>query len=272
MKHFVYGIGSILLCAFLCGCSVDIEHMDRGDKKVTYQYEEAQVTNEFKISKSIYSDDELDIYISDLGDGFELTCFDKDFQMIDKDFDAKYKNGKYCIKGENADLISGIELRSQSVIFHIRYLDSNQYAVLCEYDATDAGWIIEGDAEKYYTEEELNEQKRSKEEYINRQSKNFSLLEGYWYCKEDSDSYLHFYIDEDGSRKLDWNYLDSNGEYVLNKICVDQIDFVDAFDGKEVHILDGISWGSLYVFDISEDMNTISQNHGDKIEYIRDTE
>lgn len=272
MKYSVYGIGSILLCAFLCGCSADIEGMALGDKKVTYKYEEAEVTKEFDISKSVYSDDELDIYISGLDDKFELTCYDKDFQIIDKDFDAKYKNGKYCIKGEGADLISGIQLRSQSAIFHIRYLDSNQYAVLCEYDATDAGWIIEGDSEKYYTEEELNEQKRCKDEYIKWQSENFSLLEGYWYCKEDSDSYLHFYIDEDGSRKLDWNCPDSNGEYLLNNICVDQIDFVDAFDGKEVHILDGISWGSLYVFDISEDMNTISQNRGDKIEYIRDTE
>ena len=149
-------------------------------------FEIAQVTNEFKISKSVYSGDELDVY---------------------------------------ADLISGIQLRSQSAIFHIRYLDSNQYAVLCEYDATDVGWIIEGNVEKYYTEEELNEQKRSKEEYINRQSEN---------------------------------------------ICVDKIDFADAFDGKEVHILDGISWGCLYVFDISEDMNTIKSN-GDKTEYIRDT-
>ena len=51
---------------------------------------------------------------------------------------------------------------------------------------------------------------------------------------------------------------------------MDKIDFADAFDGKEVHILDGISWGCLYVFDISEDMNTIKSN-GDKTEYIRDT-
>ena len=136
----------ICICAliFLSGCS---------EKKITYTYDNKKEITALALTKSVYSDGKLQVYISDLEGDFDLTYYDADFQKIDEDFSTDYKNGIYTIKGEAAERISGIVLRGSYDHFYIRYLDSPQYAILWEHEATDIGWVTDGDKEKYYTQD-----------------------------------------------------------------------------------------------------------------------
>ena len=141
----------VCICAliFLSGCS---------EKKMTYAYDNEKEITALALTKSVYSDGKLQVYIPDLKGDFDLTCYDADFQKIDEDFSTDYKNGIYTIKGEAAERISGIVLRGSYDHFYIRYLDSSQYAILWEHEATDIGWVTDGDKEKYYTQDEVDQQ------------------------------------------------------------------------------------------------------------------
>ena len=85
----------VCICAliFLSGCS---------EKKMTYAYDNEKEITALALTKSVYSDGKLQVYIPDLKGDFDLTCYDADFQKIDEDFSTDYKNGIYTIKGEAA--------------------------------------------------------------------------------------------------------------------------------------------------------------------------
>ena len=63
----------ICICAliFLSGCS---------EKKITYTYDNKKEITALALTKSVYSDGKLQVYISDLEGDFDLTCYDADFQ------------------------------------------------------------------------------------------------------------------------------------------------------------------------------------------------
>ena len=250
----------VCICAliFLSGCS---------EKKMIYAYDNEKEITALALTKSVYSDGKLQLYIPDLKGDFDLTCYDADFQKIDEDFSTDYKNGIYTIKGEAAERISGIVLRGSYDHFYIRYLDSPQYAILWEHEATDIGWVTDGDKEKYYTQDELDQQKAAVEKRNNEQQENFSRFEGTWINTEDEEIYLEFYLDDNGDRKLTWNHSDGQGGYRKEEINVDEINIIDGLFGPELVILDGIDWGCQYSFNLSEDMTMIINRGLDQEEF-----
>lgn len=238
----------ICVLILLGGCS---------EKKTTYTYDNKKEITGLTLTKSVYSDGKLQLHMPDLKDGFDLTCYDAGFQKMDEDFSSDYKNGIYTIEGEAAERVSGIVLRGSYDHFYIRYLDSPQYAILWEHEATDIGWVTDGDKEKYYTQDELDQQKAAAQQKIQEQEQNFSQFEGTWICTEDESIYLEFYLDENGHRKLTWNHSDGQGGYRKEEINVDEINIIDGLIGPELVILDGIDWGCQYSFDLTEDMTMI---------------
>lgn len=247
----------------LCGCA---------EKSTVYHYTHTKLIDEFTLTKSVYSIDSLELYLSGLDGDYKLTCYDAEFQIIDADFETDYKNGVYTIKGAEAERISGIMLSGNIVRFRIRYLDSSQYAILCDYDATDVGWITQGDEEKYYTQEELEAQRTAAENYNKNQEQTFNQFEGLWTCTEDASKYLNFYYDENGNRKLIWCHLDGQGGYTEENINVDEINIVDGTFGPELMIIDGISWGARYDFGLSSDRKMILDRRLDREEiYLRES-
>lgn len=249
-----------IIAIFVC---IQIMLSGCAGKNITYEYENAKVTEEFVLTKSVYSDDKLEIFISDLEGDYDLTCYDADFQTIAEEFETDYKNGVYTIEGAGTERISGIMLSGNYVRFRIRYLNSSQYAVLCDYEATEIGWVTYGDEEQYYTQDELDRQKAAVDQRNEVQERNFSQFEGVWICTQDEASYLKFYVD-DGARKLTWNHSDGQGGYVKEEINVDQINIIDGLFGPELEILDGIDWGCRYSFDLSEDMTMIIDRSSDR--------
>lgn len=257
-KQKVIIIVCICVLILLSGCS---------EKKTTYTYDNKKEITGLTLTKSVYSDGKLQLYMPDLKENFDLTCYDADLQKMDEDFSTDYKNGIYTIEGEAAERVSGIVLRGSYDHFYIRYLDSSQYAILWEHEATDIGWVTDGDKEKYYTQDELDQQKAAAQQKIQEQEQIFSQFEGIWICTEDESNYLEFYLDENGHRKLAWNHSDGQGGYSKEEINVDAINIIDGLFGPELDILDGIGWGCQYRFDLSEDMTMIINRGLDREEF-----
>ncbi len=257
-KQKVIIIVCICVLILLSGCS---------EKKTTYTYDNKKEITGLTLTKSVYSDGKLQLYMPDLKENFDLTCYDADLQKMDEDFSTDYKNGIYTIEGEAAERVSGIVLRGSYDHFYIRYLDSPQYAILWEHEATDIGWVTDGDKEKYYTQDELDQQEAAAQKKIQEQEQIFSQFEGIWICTEDESNYLEFYLDENGHRKLAWNHSDGQGGYSKEEINVDAINIIDGLFGPELDILDGIGWGCQYRFDLSEDMTMIINRGLDREEF-----
>ena len=257
-KQKVIIIVCICVLILLSGCS---------EKKTTYTYDNKKEITGLTLTKSVYSDGKLQLYMPDLKENFDLTCYDAGFQKMDEDFSIDYKNDIYTIEGEAAERVSGIVLRGSYDHFYIRYLDSPQYAILWEHEATDIGWVTDGDKEKYYTQDELDQQEAAAQKKIQEQEQIFSQFEGIWICTEDESNYLEFYLDENGHRKLAWNHSDGQGGYSKEEINVDAINIIDGLFGPELDILDGIGWGCQYRFDLSEDMTMIINRGLDREEF-----
>lgn len=127
--------------------------------------------------------------------------------------------------------------------------------------------MTDGDKEKYYTQDELDQRKAAAEKQKLLQEQTFSRFEGTWIYTEDDEIYLFFYVDDKGDKKLIWNLSDGQGGYTKEEINVDSIKIIDGLFGPELEILDGISWGCQYCFDLSEDMTMIINRGLDREEF-----
>jgi len=247
MKKSIWLI--IAVCLLLlsgCGLSKEIE---------TYRYSNPNAINEVKITKTVYLDDKIIIKIVGLGDDeYNLVCFDKDFNCLEGDFTYEYKRGMLVIHGDTAPKISGIYLDGAYRRFHIRYLDSSEYAIQYYTEATEIGFMLTSESDKSYdTPEETAAKQEAGEKYERQQKENFALFEGTWECTTDPSMYLRFY---DGNQ-LEWQLPDGEGGYYIRHINVDEININIRYDRPELEILDGIDWGCRYAFYLSEDYSQI---------------
>lgn len=241
--------GMLLLC---CGCS-------NSDKKKLFEYNNPQKSSGLTLYKTVYSKDRIELYSPTLNGKYELTCFDKNFKAIQGAFYHSYKDGVYTIRFENPEKISGIRLSNNQAEFNIRYLDSNQYAAICYFDATDVGWMTDDDGEDYYTEEEKQKRKAEIEARQELQKNNFETLLGEWVLIGDEKTTLNFYYDNDDNRKCAWTRADGDGGYHTDEIKVDNIDIIEHRDQIMLNIMEGVGWGCCFSFSISEDMSMIKE-------------
>jgi len=259
-KKYVGGLVATLLGVVftLVGCSTG----------TTYKYSNQDTTAPIVISKAVYTDNELKLYIKGQIGDCDVTAFDRDFKVIDEDFTTSYSGGVFSIKGEHAGLISGLYMDGYCR-YHMRYLDSDEYAILYEYDVTEIGWETYGDTEKYYTEEELASQQAKNDEETALQKANYELIEGTWICERDSSVYIKIYESEYG-KKIEWN-MGSDGDYYLNDMYIAVIYINDSYLGKEVVLLEDEYWGNSMRFYMSEDMTQIMDPYNDGYDiYIKE--
>lgn len=252
IKKIYFVLISVMLL-FACGCA---------NNHTTYTYDNPKEASGFTLNKAVYTKGKLKLYSPDFGGKFELTCYDNNFNVIEEEFETSYKDGVYTIKGKAAEKISGIVLQNYSTKYCIRYLDSNQYAAICYYEATEIGWTTSDDGENYYTEEERQKQKEAKESWQNRQKNNFELMLGEWTLLGDDKTSLSFYYDGE-NRKLAWTRAGGESGYHTDDINVDQIDIIEQEREIMLSITEGIDWGCLYTFSISEDMSVIKESDTD---------
>lgn len=110
----------------------------------------------------------------------------------------------------------------QSVRYRLRYLDSSQFASLTDIFWYDDGWSETGDAEAYYSAEELQAEADRKAAIRQESLETFALLEGAWVCEDGLRKY-EFTVSEDKSgmacSQMWWNEGEQSWEeqYVFAK-------------------------------------------------------
>ena len=195
LRKGLIAVGILLGLMGLVSCG------SKAKDETVYQYKETAVYYDgFKISKTVYTAGEMKLYYSGAEfDGNNIRCYGADFAELPDEFEHSFKDGVLTVKSDFAEQISGLMLddADNGIIYHLRYLNSSQFAWLTEELWLDDGWQEVGDAEKYYSAEELKEQAAKKEAERKETADTFALLEGRW-ISEDSSENLIFTADESG--------------------------------------------------------------------------
>lgn len=169
--------------------------------RTVYQYRETEVFQNFYVKKAVYTPGELKLYYR--GGAFKdntIRCYDANFEDLGDQFEYSFQNGVLTVQADFAERISGLTIDDpdQSVRYRLRYLDSSQFASLTDIFWYDAGWSETGDAETYYSAEELQAEADRKAAIRQEKLETFALLEGTWVC-EDGLSKYEFTVNEDKS-------------------------------------------------------------------------
>lgn len=159
----------------------------------TYQYPETSVLfDDFHIQKTVYSPGVMKLYYrgGQLKDN-PIRCYDANFEELGDQFDHTFRNGVLTIQADFAEQISGlmIEDRANDVVYHLRYLDSSQFAWLADVFWYDDGWCEMGDREAYYSAAELQAEADRKAESQKAAQEAFALLEGTWVTENGLQKY-----------------------------------------------------------------------------------
>lgn len=132
-----------------------------GQGQKVYRYAETSVYfDDIRILKTVYKPGCMKLYYSgeDLS-YLPVRCYDDKFLDLGSDFEYSFKKGVLIVKADFAERISGLRMGdgADGIVYHLRYLDSEQFAWMVDELWLDAGWSEVGDAETYYTEEERTE-------------------------------------------------------------------------------------------------------------------
>ena len=173
-----------------------------GGAERVYQYPETAVLfDDFHIKKTAYSPGSMKLYYR--GGQFKdnpIRCYDANFEDLGDQFEHTFRNGVLTVKAEFAEQISGLTIddSAHDTIYHLRYLDSPQFAWLADTLWMDYGVMTMGDEERYYSDAERQAQ-AERERAEHEQTRNvFALLEGTWISEDGLQKYV-FSVDADGS-------------------------------------------------------------------------
>ena len=168
----------------------------------TYRYPETTVLfDDFHIKKTVYRPGVMKLYYcgGQLKDN-PIRCYDANFEDLGDQFEYSFQNGVLTVRADFAENISGltIEDREHNIIYHLRYLDSPQFAWLADTFWLDYGMMTMGDEAQYYSDAERQAQ-AERECAEHEQIRNvFALLEGTWVTEDGLQKYV-FSENEDGT-------------------------------------------------------------------------
>ena len=229
MKLIKFYIIMIVCCIAFAGCASVIQSGNKGNSEnhKVYKYKESEVGG-VNLSKTVYEDNQVTLFLKKADkftDFANITCFDKNFKVIDCEWDVEAKKNQLIIKGNDANKISGIEIiaKYNSEMLQIRYLDSEQFAQLTSYWADDLGWDTYGDKEAYYTKEQLDARKERIEAIQRKNDEVFHLFEGVYVCEDNPDLYIEIYNSDTG-RRIFMKTINYIGEEEQISISIEQAD------------------------------------------------
>lgn len=189
------------------------------------KYEQKSIVNGLTLSKSVYQDDTLTIYHDgSLSANYEVISVSTDNNndyMDNNEWEYEVNDRKIIITFVDAEDINSIVISDESGNneYHLRWLNTDQYAALYYVFADDIGMdLCDGDETLYYTDEELEARAQKQAKYKQEQERIWNRIEGY-YESEILGEFLHFITSENGIR---YAYLD--GEYKI--VCG-----IEDFDG-----------------------------------------
>ncbi len=169
------------------------------DKGTVYKYDNPELIPGLVLTSAVYKEDTLTIY----HDG----TIDEDCLLYSEYYDFDYEIDDECIviTYVNIEEVTSFSIEhKQHYKYNLRYLNSNQYAVLAYEFATEIGWnYIGGDPDSYYTEIELEQQARNQAERQAAFDASWAIVEGYY--ESQNGSHIEFYIDDNGTPLLSEN-------------------------------------------------------------------
>ncbi|MBE5945174.1 MAG: hypothetical protein E7258_09715 [Lachnospiraceae bacterium] len=241
-----------LLTALLviCMCLMTACGKEKPLKTYTYNHEEIL---EISIEKTMIYSDKLVIEFSEdsLYGAEEVVCYDDDFNIMD-DIDCSVAKDKITIHTECASQISGLYIRVNfDKEINVRYLDSDNYAMIVYIWADDIGMMPNGDLDTYYTEKEKRERAEREAELEAAEAEAFSLIEGIWENDEKTLRLEIMYVDENRVIKVYEEEGVNSG--LPAEIPIDGIDVNEESEPVEVIVYDNVSWGAAYCFYLYND-------------------
>ena len=229
LKTFLIMAGLWMALLGLTACS--------GADVRTYQYPETAVLfDDFQIKKTVYSPGVMKLYYR--GGQFKDTpirCYDANFEDLGDQFEYSFQNGVLTVQADFAEKISGltIEDREHDVIYHLRYLDSPQFAWLADTFWLDYGMMTMGDEARYYSDAERQAQAERESAEHGQTRDVFALLEGTWISEDGLQKYV-FSTDADGSELRAAELWRSETDQMWNgwELCVESAFQTPYFGGE----------------------------------------
>lgn len=246
MKKYVLCFGMLILSLGLfsaCG------------KQITAYTYENEVVLGIKIEKAeVYADKFVIIFAEDSLSGVKKTeCYGADLSVIEEEPQFSWKKGVLTIKTDHADRISGIKVwdSNRDVYFYVRYMDSDSYAMLVYSWADDVGYMVNGDEDAYYTQEEKEAQNKSAESRAEAEAFTYSKLLGVW-VNEGGDTRIVFDHNDDG-RYFSVYELAGDEWHELETMSISDLSEQDSDEGTEIMLYDNRAWGMAVSFSLSND-------------------
>lgn len=243
MKKIV-SYGLLLSLCLLTACS--------GLPKATYTYE-TQDELSVSIEKTKVYDDKIVVYFSKgaFSEVEEVFCYNAEFEYIADEVTFEAKEDRLTVYSSNPNNISGMKITvNHYLYYHIRYLDSDAYAMLQGDWADDYGYFVSGDEEAFYTEAEKEKQKRLQEERLAERVRAYAMLEGEW----DSEDGLTRIVFSDADELMIEIYKYNEGDWELSQtINGYSISLDEEAEPVCIEIEEARGYSTLYSFYVNED-------------------
>ena len=246
------------------------------ESKTVYAYGESSLTEAFSLEKMAVYQDRAELYFENASFDTisKVFCYDKDFKYLEE-AEIDFNKGVLTLKSSDPAKISGIALYvSSDYYFKIRYLDSDQYAVLTYEFVSDIGFEEFGDRKAYYTDEELKKEKEDEQAEYESDRKVFDYLEGNW-VSEDGNSRKYFY-EENGKFYADVTAYDTETKesitYTMsfeNPSFDYDYDFEDTDAHEEPVRISMVSGDSMTSFVLSEDFSCLQVDYEEGIRFYK---
>ena len=236
-----------------------------GNKMTTYTYENEAILD-IKIEKSeAYIDKLVVTFAEDSISGVKKAeCYSSDFTVIEEEPEFSFKNDVLTIETDNADMISGMKVwdSDRDLYFYVRYMDSDSYAMLVYSWADDVGYMVNGDEDAYYTQEEKDEQNKLAEIQAESEAFAFSSIYGEWMNKNETVRILIDY-NEENERCFSVCKLE-NGEWVEYDTML--IGEISPHGNDAMALYDNSSFGRQVIVELEDD-NTMKFDYSEELYY-----
>lgn len=214
MKYLVLLVMVIFTSCFLTACA---------KKLATYSYDHEEMSL-FDIDKTVVYEDRLVIYFKDYpyNDVESVSIlYNGDESGIRLEADEfSFEDYTLTIETERPEEVDTLTVKhgGDSSYFKVRYLYSENYAMLVYNYATEIGYVESGDTDTYYTQEEIDARSARIAQAEEQEELLFSRLVGEWEM-ESGDMQIIFYEDEETSGK----------RALVNTLCEGEWTFRDLF-------------------------------------------
>ena len=262
-KKFLVFLAVIINVLFLAGCG----------KAATYTYNVKDIKHydNLYVTKTTYYKDRVEIKFKGTDSLDGCTFYTSDDPYSEKET----KSNTLIIYSDNPSKINSVQVHSSWVEVNFRYLDSDEYATLWAFWATDIGWMDEeGDKDKYYTTEEKNNQKKiadqiAEQRRLAEQVSNeiFEIIKGKWVSED--GSYFDIY-EGDWGRCIRYYDTDIVGFTNCSGINLSWISEEENTINMFEYPAEG--WGAYYEFYIELSEDGKSFDYWDKTFYLADEE